>query len=115
MIKAKFNIGDLVTFTHIIFTKRVICSRCEGAGGFEDDTHYGGYSRVGCSGCNGRGSWYTNIIPYKKKEGPFQITQIKVAKDSIKYMLNQTVLRDWKYDPVWFAEKDLKKFNGKSR
>lgn len=57
MPRVKFKIGDKVTFTRVINTQEVVCSRCKGAGGFEDDTHYGGISHVGCSGCNSRGKW----------------------------------------------------------
>lgn len=113
MPKTKFKLGDMVTFSRIISTKTEICEKCDGAGGFEDDTHYGGISHVGCSGCNGRGKWQVKINPFLKKEGPFKITAIKMTDRGTLYMLNQRILMDWKFEPKYFEHEELTKINEK--
>lgn len=113
MPRTKFKLGDLVTFTRIISSEEESCKHCEGRGNFEDDTHYGGICSVACSKCQGKGRWKVSVIPpYKKVEGPFKITSIKTDSSGTTYMLNQNILRDWKYDPKWFSPNDLKKFKG---
>ena len=108
-IDTKFGIGEKVYFKRVVSSKTERCSTCRGSGRFEDDTHYGGISYVGCSKCDGKGTWIVDIPPETSNAGPFEILKIQITKDKVLYFLDQDVLRDWKYDPIWFNESKLYK------